>query len=47
MYATASMVWKMSVSMDSPEKKVNSIKLDNTEGGIEEYNKKNKEAKVT
>ncbi|HXB13021.1 MAG TPA: hypothetical protein VNZ45_13620 [Bacteroidia bacterium] len=47
LYATASMVWKMSVSMDSPDKKMNSIKLDNTEGGLEAYNKKNKEAKIT
>src|SRR5580700_10789807 len=47
LYNTASMVWKMNISADSPQKKTNSIKLDNTEGGLENYNKQNKEAKIT
>jgi hypothetical protein len=47
LYSTASMVWKMNISADSPQKKTNSVKLDNSEGGLENYNKQNKEAKIT
>jgi hypothetical protein len=46
LYSTASAVWKMGISVDSPEKKQNSIKLDNTEGGIEDYNNKSKDASI-
>ncbi|HWY97942.1 MAG TPA: hypothetical protein VNY36_02545 [Bacteroidia bacterium] len=46
-YTSATAMWTMGVSMDNDEKKVNSVKLDNTVGGFEEYNKKNKQAVIT
>jgi hypothetical protein len=47
LYTSATAMWTMGVSMDNDEKKVNSVKLDNTVGGFEEFNKKNKQAVIT
>ncbi|MGP8215265.1 MAG: hypothetical protein ACLQQ4_06860 [Bacteroidia bacterium] len=46
MYASATAVWGMGISVDSPEEKSNSIKLENTAGGFESYKKKTKNASI-
>jgi len=46
MYTTAAAVWGMGMSIDSPQEKANSLKLDNTAGGWESYKKNTKDASL-
>ncbi|MEW6469233.1 MAG: hypothetical protein AB1458_09925 [Bacteroidota bacterium] len=47
LYSSAAMAWTMGFSVDSPEEKANSVKLDNNIAGWEVYKKKSKDANIT
>lgn len=47
LYSTATAMWAMGMSIDSPEEKASGIKVDNTNGGWQDYKKKSKNAIVT
>lgn len=44
MYSAATAVWAMGYSVDTPQEKANALKLDNTDGGWESYQKNTKNA---
>lgn len=47
LYNSATAMWSMGLTVDSPEEKANGIKVDNTNGGWQVYKKKTKNAIVT
>jgi hypothetical protein len=47
LYNSATAMWSMGLTVDSPEEKANGIKPDNTIGGWQVYKKKTKDATVT
>ncbi len=47
LYNSATAMWAMGLSVDSPEEKANGIKPDNCNGGWQVYKKKTKDATVT
>jgi len=46
-YTQASLAWSMGMSVDSPNEKAESVKLDNTDGGWESFKKTSKQAQIT
>lgn len=46
-YTQASLAWSMGMSVDSPNEKAETVKLDNTDGGWESYKKTSKQASIT
>jgi len=47
LYSSATAMWAMGMSVDSPDEKASGIKLDNSTGGWQVYKKKTKNATVT